>query len=110
MDEGREDRPGTGRAWQQRNGWHRVLDSESADTDAAAVVLGVGIEPGLSTSAQETGQRPVGKGVQMRPVLTRTPPPVPHVKKSLAGRDREAWPFQANRWPLPLVTLQAGKM
>ena len=29
--------------------------AESADSDAAAVVLGVGIELGLSTAAQETG-------------------------------------------------------
>lgn len=90
-DEGRKDRPGTGRAWQQRNGRQSVRNSESADSDAAAVVLGIVIERVLSTRRQETGgrlgQRPVGNGVQMRPALTRTPPPRPHVKKCLAGDD-----------------------
>ena len=36
------------------------------------------------------GQRPVGKGIQMRPVLKRTPPPRPHVKRIVAGLDRGA--------------------
>ncbi len=93
-DEGREDRPGTGSAWRQRHGRRRVLNSESADSDGAAVVMGIVIERVLSARRQETGGTAwTATGRQRRPDAARldaNPSPRPHVKKILACLDRGA--------------------
>ena len=58
VDEGRENRPGTGSAWRQR---HETASSpairEPADSDAAAAVLSTVIARVLSTGRKETGGR-----------------------------------------------------
>ena len=63
----------------QQDGRHRVMDPESADSDAAGVVLGIVIEIGLSASGQGTGRSSelalTANGIQASPVLMRTLPP-----------------------------------
>ena len=90
-DEGHEDRPGRGAVGRA---------AESADSDAAAVVLGIVIDPGLSTSGKGTGRSSglalTGNGIQASPVLMR-PLPLPLVRKILAGLGRSAWRFTYGR-------------
>ena len=63
MDDARHDSTRDGKMSAGRSGCSgtigieqdRVWVVKAADSEVAAVVLGVGIEPGLSTAAQETG-------------------------------------------------------